>query len=88
MPDETSLILRYIIKMLFVIHGETKLNMICPIGGDPEKRYGRPYNLVWCADLHHLSLSTTTSNSQLHIRKPKTLLIIKHLSLTNISYNY
>jgi hypothetical protein len=52
-PDETSLILRYIIKQLFVIHGETKLNRICPIGGDPEKRYGRPYNLVWCAGLNH-----------------------------------
>ncbi|CAF4375991.1 unnamed protein product, partial [Rotaria sordida] len=21
--------------------------MICPIGGDPQQRYGYPYNLVW-----------------------------------------
>ena len=38
--------------------------MICPFGGgggDPEKRYGRPYELVWCANLNHL-LSVTTSS--------------------------
>jgi hypothetical protein len=63
-PDETSLILRYIIEQLFVIHGERKLNMICPIGSDPEKRYGRPYNLVWCAGLNHPTVSTTTSSRQ------------------------
>ena len=63
-PNETSLILRYIIKTFFVIHGETKLNMICPIDGDPEKRYGRPYNLVWCANLNYPSISTTTSTTQ------------------------
>ena len=62
-PNETSLILRYIIKIFFVIHGETKLNMICPIDGDPEKRYGRPYNLVWCANLNYPSISTTTSTT-------------------------
>ena len=65
-PDETSLILRYIIKQLFVIHGETKLNMICPIGCDPEKRYGRPYNLVWCAGLNPPTISTTISSRQQH----------------------
>jgi hypothetical protein len=66
-PDDRSIILRYIIETLFVIHGETKLNMICPLGrgGDPEERYGRPYNLVWCANLNHrsiISTTTTTSN--------------------------
>jgi hypothetical protein len=61
-PDETSLILRYIIKILFVIHDEPKLNMICPIGGDPQQRYGRPNELVWYANLDHRSMSSTTSN--------------------------
>lgn len=68
MPDDRSIILRYIIETLFVIHGETKLNMICPLGlgGDPEQRYGRPYDLVWCANLnHHRSIiSTTTTLNQ------------------------
>jgi hypothetical protein len=72
-PDEASLILRYIIKTLFLIHGETKLNMICPIGGDSENRYGRPYNLVWCADLNNPSISTTASNRQQLIEQPQTL---------------
>ncbi|CAF3966750.1 unnamed protein product, partial [Rotaria sp. Silwood1] len=54
-PDDCSTILRYIIETLFIIHGETKLNMICPLGGDVEKRYGRPYDLVWCANLNHSS---------------------------------
>ncbi|CAF4797365.1 unnamed protein product [Rotaria sp. Silwood2] len=62
LPDDCgSIILRYIIETLFIIHGETKLNMICPIGGDAEKRYGRAYNLVWCANLNHSPISTTTS---------------------------
>ncbi|CAF1517477.1 unnamed protein product, partial [Rotaria sordida] len=61
LPDDCSTILRYIIETLFIIHGETKLNMICPLGGDAEKRYGRPYNLHWCADLNPSSMSTTTS---------------------------
>ena len=72
-PDETSLIVRYIIKTFFVVHGETKLNMICPIGGDPEKRYGRPHNLVWCADLNHPSISTTTANRKQLIEKSQIL---------------
>ncbi|CAF2761204.1 unnamed protein product [Rotaria sp. Silwood2] len=55
LPDDCSIILRYIIETLFIIHGETKLNMICPLGGDAEKRYGRPYDLVWCANLNHSS---------------------------------
>ncbi|CAF1421151.1 unnamed protein product [Rotaria sordida] len=54
--DDRSIILRYIIETLFIIHAETKLNMICPIGGDVEQRYGRPYDLVWCANLNHSSM--------------------------------
>ena len=53
--EDCSTILRYIIETLFIIHGETKLNMICPVGGDAEKRYGRPYHLLWCANLIHPS---------------------------------
>ena len=49
-PDDRSVLLRYILETLFIVHGETKLNMICPIGIDPEKRYGRAYNRVWCAN--------------------------------------
>ncbi len=60
MPDDCSNILRYIIETLFIIHGETKLNMICPLGGDPEQRYGRPYDLIWCANLNHPSMSNAT----------------------------
>ena len=52
MPDDRSIILRYIIETLFIIHGETKLNMICPIGSDPEKRYGRPYGRIWCHNMN------------------------------------
>ena len=65
-PDDCSIILRYIIETLFIIHGETKLNMICPIGGDPEQRFGRPYDLVWCADLNlpFVATPTTTSTHQ------------------------
>ncbi|CAF2081067.1 unnamed protein product [Rotaria magnacalcarata] len=51
LPEDHSIILRYIIETLFIIHGETKLNMICPVGGDAEKRFGRAYNLVWCVNL-------------------------------------
>ncbi|CAF1559021.1 unnamed protein product, partial [Rotaria sordida] len=21
--------------------------MICPLGGDPQQRYGHPYNVIW-----------------------------------------
>ena len=61
-PDDRSIILRYIIETLFIIHGETKLNMICPIGGDPERRYGRAYDFVWCANLNRRSVTSTASN--------------------------
>ncbi|CAF1560831.1 unnamed protein product, partial [Rotaria sordida] len=55
-PDDCSTILRYMIETLFIIHGETKLNMICPLGGNAEKRYGLPYNLHWCANLNNSSM--------------------------------
>ena len=60
-PDDHSTILRYIIETLFIIHGQTKLNMICPFGGDPERRYGRAYDRVWCDNLNRRSISRTTS---------------------------
>ena len=60
------MILRYILQTFFVIHAETKLNMICPIGVDPEKRYGRPYNLVWCNGLKPPAMTTTKSTRQQH----------------------
>ncbi|CAF1336713.1 unnamed protein product [Adineta steineri] len=59
LPDDCSITLRYIIETLFIIHGETKLNMICPIGGDSEQRYGRPYGPVWCLNLNRSSICTT-----------------------------
>ncbi|CAF3586707.1 unnamed protein product [Adineta steineri] len=63
LPDDRSVLLRYIIETLFVLHGETKLNMICPLGGDPYQRYGPPYNGVWCANLNHSSLPTATTTT-------------------------
>ncbi|CAF1203513.1 unnamed protein product [Adineta steineri] len=62
LPDDCSMILRYILQSLFIVHGEPKLNMICPLGGDPEKRYGRAYDLVWCAGLNHSLLTMPRSN--------------------------
>ena len=59
-PDERSTVLRYIIETLFIIHGETKLNMICPLGGDAEQRFGPPYHQVWCANLNALPMSNAT----------------------------
>ncbi len=59
-PDDGSMILRYTIETLFIIHGEAKLDMICPIGGDPEKRYGRPYNHIWCDNLNRPFVVTPT----------------------------
>ncbi len=63
--QDSSTILRYIIETLFIIHGETKLNMICPLalGGDPEERYGRPYQYDWCHNLNNGPISTTTSTT-------------------------
>ncbi|CAF3837493.1 unnamed protein product [Rotaria sp. Silwood1] len=60
LPDDRSILLRYLIETLFIIHGETKLNMICPIGSDVMQRYGHPYHLVWCANLNRLPMVTST----------------------------
>ncbi|CAF1146438.1 unnamed protein product [Didymodactylos carnosus] len=43
LPDGCPKFLRYILETLFIIHGETELNMICPLGGSPHRRYGCPY---------------------------------------------
>ncbi|CAF4395615.1 unnamed protein product, partial [Rotaria magnacalcarata] len=43
LPTDELIILRYIIETLFIIHAESKLNMICPVGIDPQQRYGQPY---------------------------------------------
>ncbi|CAF4145813.1 unnamed protein product [Rotaria sordida] len=61
LPDNCSIILRYLIETLFIIHGETKLNMICPIGGDPQQHYGYPYSLVWCKNLNRPYMIPGTS---------------------------
>ncbi|CAF1471338.1 unnamed protein product [Adineta steineri] len=58
LPDDRSILLRYIIETLFILHGETKLNMICPLGGDPYQRYGPPHEFIWCNNLAHPSLSS------------------------------
>ena len=63
-PDDHSIILRYIIETLFILHCETTLNMICPVSGNPEQRYGRPYNLVWCAHLNNPATSPNVSSIQ------------------------
>ncbi|CAF4321154.1 unnamed protein product, partial [Rotaria sordida] len=52
LPNDCSIILRYLIETLFIIHGETKLNMICPLGGDSQQRYDNPYNVIWCKSLN------------------------------------
>jgi len=61
-PDDCSKILRYIIETFFIIHGETKLNMICPIGGDAERLYGPVYRHLWCANLIRPRSTTAMSH--------------------------
>ena len=51
-PERSSRFLRYLIETLFIIHGETKLNMICPMGGDSQLRYGPVFDVAWCANMH------------------------------------
>ncbi|CAF1339092.1 unnamed protein product [Adineta steineri] len=63
LPNDRSIILRYIIETLFILHGETKLNMICPLGGDPYQRYGPPYSSVWCANLNDSGLPSATAKT-------------------------
>lgn len=61
-PENTSRFVRYTIECLFSIHGETKLNMICPIGIDAEVHYGRVFRSDWCAILYqHLRSDRATT---------------------------
>ena len=46
--DNATRLLRYMIETLFIVHAETELNMICPLGGDVEHRYGQGYMPEWC----------------------------------------
>ena len=59
-PDDRSSLLRYIIETLFIVHAETKLNMICPVGKDAGRTYGRAYHLFWCRGLDHPPISNVT----------------------------
>ncbi|CAF1611529.1 unnamed protein product [Rotaria magnacalcarata] len=63
LPDDRSVILRYIIETLFIIHGQTMLNMICPVGADPKRHYGEVYDPVWCANLKQQPKATTTAKT-------------------------
>ncbi|CAF3465460.1 unnamed protein product [Rotaria socialis] len=65
LPQDESIILRYIIETLFIIHAESKLNMICPIGIDPQQRYGRPYDDQWYHHIKHPALPTAESTFSL-----------------------
>jgi hypothetical protein len=51
-PDNSSIVFRYIIETLLNMHGQTHLNMICPIAVDSEQRYRHTYDLEWCLDLY------------------------------------
>lgn len=62
-PNDPSRLLRYLIETLFIVHCETQLNMICPLGADPERRYGRVYNRPWCQGLDQPSTTTTTTTA-------------------------
>jgi hypothetical protein len=68
-PRPRSRLLRYIIETLLITHAETELNMICPMGGNPEHRYGRGYDLEWCRFIHPpasvSSNATTTTDPSL-----------------------
>ncbi|CAF5198610.1 unnamed protein product [Rotaria magnacalcarata] len=65
LPTDESIILRYIIETLFIIHAESKLNMICPVGIDPQQRYGQPYDDQWYHHIQHPALPTTESTLSL-----------------------
>ena len=52
------------VETLFIIHGETKLNMICPLGGDPERRYGHAYDRDWYKNLTQQLVSTIPNEGQ------------------------
>jgi hypothetical protein len=61
-PNERSMLLKYLVETLFSIHGETKLNMICPVGGGcSQTHYGLPYDRVWCVNLNRPLVATPAS---------------------------
>lgn len=62
-PDNTSRLLRYIVETLFIVHAETELNMICPVGGDVEHRYGQGYMPEWCRHVDPSELPTGTRST-------------------------
>ncbi|CAF2077940.1 unnamed protein product [Rotaria magnacalcarata] len=59
LPTDESIILRYLIETLFIIHCETKLNMICPTGIDPKRPYGLPYDPQWKSQMPRPTLRST-----------------------------
>ena len=73
MPEDASSLLRFLVETFFIVHGETLLNMICPIGGDPMQMYGRPYDLDWC---HNLERPPMLSNSNLTFFKSNMLTLL------------
>ena len=62
--DQASKILQYIIETLFIIHGEIKPKIICLLGGDFARRYGRAYNGHWRKDLKRQRMPQTTTPNQ------------------------
>lgn len=65
-PEESSPVFGYIIEQLFAVHGESKLNMICPMDDGAEQRYGYPFKLDWCRGLKDPS-SSSTNLDQHHV---------------------
>lgn len=53
-----STLLRYIVETLFIVHGETALNMICPLGGSAETRYECGYDPEWCRHIYPRPVSS------------------------------
>lgn len=54
-------IVRHIIETLFIVHTETKLNMICPVGIDPKTCYGLPYDREWHSHLRRPPIASNQS---------------------------
>ena len=50
--DVRSTLLRYVIETLFIVHGETALNMICPVDGNADNRYGPGYDSKWFQNIY------------------------------------
>ncbi|CAF5220622.1 unnamed protein product [Rotaria magnacalcarata] len=65
LPTDESIILRYIIETLFIIHAESKLNLICSVGIDPQQRYGQSYDDQRYHYIQHPALPTAESTFSL-----------------------